>query len=379
MRVMKTTVPRISPLKVLGVVCAGWFVVGAYFQAHSLAANTALATSSSLPEPLPEPLLSRVRSGADKNDFSVAKYESFGFFDDIPVREWDLLKARVEHVYPNVKGSVQALKRNKFVRAGDFYQEHYEPDFACRHERRIGQLGDGGKWVCDPHRLQAKPDCLVYSVGSEGDASFEMAVKKEIGAHCEIHTFDMGNYKAAVEKSGSHFHQWGIAANSTNNGISYTGPDKRQARGVFKTLRQTMDELNHTGRIIDLFKIDCEYCEWEVFPAFFEEGVHLNQILIELHAFGKPLPMPQSVNFFESMFNNGYVIFHKEVNIKYWSGEAIEFAFLKLRKDFFANMKNLVAKQTPAQIAAQERAHREAMMLANRQAAGRPRAMIRHP
>ena len=50
------------------------------------------------------------------------------------------------------------------------------------------RLGDGGKWVCDPHRITEQKDCLVYSVGSNNDFSFEMAVLKDIGPHCEIHT-----------------------------------------------------------------------------------------------------------------------------------------------------------------------------------------------
>ena len=57
------------------------------------------------------------------------------------------------------------------------FQNNYEPEFGSRHERRVGRLGDGGKWICDPHRLrptttkvesslQEQPQpCLVYSVG----------------------------------------------------------------------------------------------------------------------------------------------------------------------------------------------------------------------
>ena len=121
----------------------------------------------------------------EDDDFALAAYESYGFLDDISTREWKLLKQRVRDVHPNTLGEVTAaqLAMMKNLRASDFYQDYYEPEFACRHERRVGQRGDGGKWVCDPHRLQAKPDCLVYSVGSEGDASFERAVRDEIGNH----------------------------------------------------------------------------------------------------------------------------------------------------------------------------------------------------
>ena len=50
---------------------------------------------------------------------------------------------------------------------------------------RIGQ-GDGGKLVCDLRRLK-QDDCLVFSIGSKGDFSFETEILK-INSKCEIHT-----------------------------------------------------------------------------------------------------------------------------------------------------------------------------------------------
>ena len=36
-----------------------------------------------------------------------------------------------------------------------------------------GRIGDGGKWVCGMRMLQEMKHCLVYSLGSQGDTSFE--------------------------------------------------------------------------------------------------------------------------------------------------------------------------------------------------------------
>ena len=53
----------------------------------------------------------------------------------------------------------------------------------------MGKLGDGGKWICDPHRIrEEQEECLVYSVGSNNDFSFEQAILEVVGEHCEIHT-----------------------------------------------------------------------------------------------------------------------------------------------------------------------------------------------
>merc|ERR1719313_1874251 len=91
----------------------------------------------------------------------------------------------------------------------DFWREwlhaHHFPSFACPLAERLGASGDGGKWVCDPDRIAElaavdpggegrdrsalQPSaCLVYSFGSNGEASFERAVHKRL-PECEIHTF----------------------------------------------------------------------------------------------------------------------------------------------------------------------------------------------
>ena len=131
---------------------------------------------------------------SDFGNFDVAKRESLGFFDDIPSRTWDRMREKVQEMSPNFnefflpyqEGRPKHYDRVK--KPGNFYQNNYEPDFVCQHERRIGKLGDGGKWICDPHRIRDQEDCLVYSVGSNDDFSFEQSVLNEIGHHCEIHT-----------------------------------------------------------------------------------------------------------------------------------------------------------------------------------------------
>jgi len=74
-------------------------------------------------------------------------------------------------------GGIQDLKENKDKY---FWQKNYEPTLSCMFQRRMGARGDGGKWVCDPHRIQ-KNDCLVYSIGSSSDYTFETAVVNTLG------------------------------------------------------------------------------------------------------------------------------------------------------------------------------------------------------
>eukprot|EP00588_Corethron_pennatum_P010073 CAMPEP_0194271106 /NCGR_PEP_ID=MMETSP0169-20130528/4976_1 /TAXON_ID=218684 /ORGANISM="Corethron pennatum, Strain L29A3" /LENGTH=332 /DNA_ID=CAMNT_0039013383 /DNA_START=153 /DNA_END=1148 /DNA_ORIENTATION=+ len=263
-------------------------------------------------------------SSSDLEDFELAYAESLGFFNDVSSAHWKKLKEKVKWQSPNYNpwslphiNEDTGKERTNDWRAKHpayFYTMHYHPDFVCQHERRIGQLGDGGKYVCDPHRIKEKETCLVYSVGSNDDFTFEEAVQKEIGAHCEIHTFDFGNYAAGAQKAGVHYHQVGLGIDD---------PPK------FKSLSTIVKELGHEGRTIDIFKIDCEGCEWATSKEWFLANVTMRQIQVELH---KP-DVQITPKFFDLMYQNNYVITHKEPNILY-PGSA-EYAFLKLSTPFF--------------------------------------------
>lgn len=284
---------------------------------------------------------------------SLLSYQqSYGFFDDILDEDWQKLQHKVKMMHPNTNGNPYSEKVHS---PRSYFQNHYEPDFVCQHERRIGLLGDGGKWVCDPHRLSPRtnkmlfpllddedplvtgqpqtPACLVYSIGSNGEPSFEIGIRDTIGPHCEVHTFDFDHFPHLEGMNiGATFHQWGLTGD-----VSQTsqGPGEVGKR-IFKTLYQTLEELGHIGRPIDIFKIDCEGCELSIFNDFYLPGIDLRQILVELHSSGGDDGNLKNAipDFFTAMQQNGYVIFHKEFNIEY-SDHAIEYCFLKLHPDFF--------------------------------------------
>lgn len=70
-----------------------------------------------------------------------------------------------------------------------------------------------------------------------------------------------------------HFHKLGISA-------------KDQADDNTWSLATLMAKLNHTGRQVDVFKIDVEGFEYEVFPALLADPAaplkHVRQLLIEV-------------------------------------------------------------------------------------------------
>ena len=193
------------------------------------------------------------------------------------------------------------------------------------------QPGDGPKWVCNPHRIaetakdrkrSGEAKCLVYSIGSNGDFTFETGLYDILGKTlCEIHVFDPKDFSSAVPSTIApmvHFHSWGIVGS------------KDPTAHNFKTLKQTVDLLGHKGKTVDIFKIDCEGCEWQTFQDWFHVDLDIRQILVEVHH------VPENANdFFETLQDEGFVTFHKEPNTKYSGGMCQEYAFLKLDPYFF--------------------------------------------
>jgi len=197
-----------------------------------------------------------------------------------------------------------------------FWQTHYEPSFSCLLEERIGYQGEGGKWVCDPSKIRAQETCLVYSIGSHGQYDFEEAVHNSISSKCEIHTVDMKPWNEYTKHAPPGY---------VTYHVNKIGPAPDTPIDALVTT------LGHTGREIDIFKIDCEGCEWATYKSWFGGGVHIRQILVEIHGTGGGHGAHE---FFNTLFDMGYVVFHKEPNTLGCDGNCIEYAFVKLNPKF---------------------------------------------
>jgi hypothetical protein len=186
-------------------------------------------------------------------------------------------------------------------------------------------------------RDESHPGCLVYSIGSQGDFSFELGMQREVGVGvCEYHIFDMGDYEKDMPKQleNAHYHKWGLKKQDRK---STELPKPGQE---FYGLKDTVKMLGHENvGAIDVFKIDCEGCEWTTFDAWLQPDMpDLKQILIEIH---KP-PADIATYFFDTLQASGYARFHKEVNIICPEAGATEYSFIKLSKDFFPESKLVV-------------------------------------
>jgi hypothetical protein len=217
---------------------------------------------------------------------------------------------------------------------GVFWQVHYEPSFSCVGERRIGNAGEGGKWICDPHILKANilngGSCLVYSIGSHGQYDFEEAVHSQLSPSCEIHTIDMlhwTNYTKHPPPPHVTYHVGRVGSPPEDKPIS-----------------TFMNALGHRSRVIDILKIDCYGCELQSYSSWFGEGIYIRQLLVTFH--GTEWDAIHSL--FGVLFKLGYVVFHKEpscmrvVSFKAkgshkgpkMNPKCFEYAFLKMSAHF---------------------------------------------
>ena len=312
------------------------------------------------------------------SEFSLAYYQSYGFFDDIPTDEWQQIRSIAK------SGGMTSSPRTTFDPRYDgsddddtfwnsmpsnlFYGYNYDPNFSCRSEVRIGGQGDGPKFVCDPHRLKhaatlnwrmlegsnggnekghisVNRHCLVYSVGSGGNFKFEIGLQEFLEENrCDIHVFDGTDYSASIpEDMDIHFHNWGLRRDRGPNTNDDFSPDENMAfpqsqkiiTAKHMSLSQIMKMLGHSGEVLDILKIDCEGCEWKTYMDWLGDSSVQSprQVLIEVHR----SPAPFTRTFFNEMKNHGYVTFHKEPNLPGCPrGDCIEYGFLKLHPDFYS-------------------------------------------
>jgi hypothetical protein len=227
-------------------------------------------------------------------------------------------------------------KRNRNIeKRSEFFIKNWEPTLHCAFAQRIGNVGDGGKWVCDVYKLEAISYVpLIYSLGSNGDFSFEQSLK-EVLPLSEIHTFDNKNYTCPSDVCTFHL------ASLDDGKIDGT-----------KSLKTVIEELGHTQRQIEILKIDIEGSEYLMLEEFFRDSQNTNsdtgneqkgtqipyirQILIEIHLaaeLGDEIAI-RANELFELLRSNNYAIFHKEPNL-YFPDFATEYAFIRLNRAFF--------------------------------------------
>eukprot|EP00123_Amoebidium_parasiticum_P021160 comp6263_c0_seq1/m.2082 comp6263_c0_seq1/g.2082 ORF comp6263_c0_seq1/g.2082 comp6263_c0_seq1/m.2082 type:complete len:365 (-) comp6263_c0_seq1:610-1704(-) len=132
--------------------------------------------------------------------------------------------------------------------------------------KKMGTL-EGGKWICTD--LLEKEPCLIYSLGSNNEFSFEEVMLAN--TPCEMHTFDCTSTPKVLSPK-HHFHSICIGD------LKQSTSDRK-----FMPLDDIKKMLNHPK--IDLLKMDIEAFEFDVFAGWSPEMVNSLplQLSFEMH------------------------------------------------------------------------------------------------
>ncbi|XP_046451527.1 uncharacterized protein LOC124199654 [Daphnia pulex] len=137
---------------------------------------------------------------------------------------------------------------------------------------------DGHKAIClDQSISPVYGNCLVYSFGIGNQWSFDESM-----AHfgCNVYSFDpsMGD-NDHDESQNIHFYNLGLAA---QDGII---PSKQWKMKTASSVYQMLIH-RHGPVLIDVFKMDIEFFEWEVIPQMMHSGFLakiVKQLAVEIH------------------------------------------------------------------------------------------------
>ncbi|KAK9840632.1 hypothetical protein WJX81_005767 [Elliptochloris bilobata] len=140
-------------------------------------------------------------------------------------------------------GTMLAASSGHLARFWDVWAPFYDCPFV---RERIGKIGDGGKYLCGVSSLLQRPGCLVFSIGSNGETSFEEAILDS--TPCEVHTWDHtldeAKKQVVLSVTGIKLHQIGLAGESS------------AVRADMMTLTAMLTELQRHW--IDVLKMDIE-------------------------------------------------------------------------------------------------------------------------
>ncbi|GMR61132.1 hypothetical protein PMAYCL1PPCAC_31327, partial [Pristionchus mayeri] len=166
---------------------------------------------------------------------------------------------------------------------------------ACLGRVRVGSIADGGKWMCSPWRVPE--NCVIYSLGSLGDISFEMEMNELTNKRCSILTSDMNeppqNIAKTLHDHGIKFVKGKIAASTNENEAEHTIDHLMTANGHEK---------------IDVLKMDIEGSEFTVLPEFMKKH-KVCQLLVEIH------DMQRLAWLLREIANIGYLLINYEINL----------------------------------------------------------------
>ena len=226
-----------------------------------------------------------------------------------------------------------------------------QPVFECPLDlvktRGVRLRWDGGKWMCGLSFLGRARPCVVYSIGSNFDDTFESDVQRLVrtaraGTGCDVEIYDptleakkYGSIKVkgfreklARDRTGS-LHLIGLSGDA---GGAVLRDNKRQELPML-TLPQMLSSNNHT--CVDVLKIDVDGAESSTLRATDWSSMCIGMLLLEHHGrniqkiTGKAYTIAHALANVRRLEQAGLLLYSQEVVCPYCDG-ATELAFVNV-------------------------------------------------
>uniref|UniRef100_A0AC35GB76 Methyltransferase domain-containing protein n=1 Tax=Panagrolaimus sp. PS1159 TaxID=55785 RepID=A0AC35GB76_9BILA len=199
------------------------------------------------------------------------------------------------------------------------------PEVFCKDLIRIGRVGDGGKWICNPTAMLNWPKCNIYSLGTYNDPSFEEDFQTFLSNKCKLRCVDKDEQNPDTIKRIEDV-----------NGVfkkAFIGSKTNASENMLK-FSNLLSEFR--DRRIDILKIDIEGGEFDIIDELV--SVPMCQILIEVH--GKTAE--QTLELLQALSKNGFYLFSYEVN-GFWH-ELSEYSFIHEKCFTLFNIQTVYGK-----------------------------------
>lgn len=200
--------------------------------------------------------------------------------------------------------------------------EVFGPEINCPSMRKVGGLGENGKWICGVGTFLEAPDCVVYIFGTNGREDFAKDLVSI--TNCQVHIFDPflpPDVKSRFKKLDERilFHDLTVAGSSGMR-IVFDG-DNGVEEIQTKELSEIMQELGHDW--VDVFTADVDGDLWEWFAWMFQNSwkieqqgkvaFPLGQIMLNVVSNGRSHDVSQLIG---TLMQMGFRIFHTEPNFR---------------------------------------------------------------
>ncbi|KAF1756038.1 hypothetical protein GCK72_012491 [Caenorhabditis remanei] len=169
----------------------------------------------------------------------------------------------------------------------DFYRK-MKMEAYCGQKERIGEKGDGGKYVCNPKKV--KKDCTLMSLGLNNQIGYDKHIFEVTGGQCRILGADVDPQNQKTQDSYAKI-----------NGELFAGK--------IPTDLPISRMLEKSGRKeVELLKIDIEKGEFTALEPLIRD-YFVCQIFIEIH--GTP---SEHLKMLQTMGKYGFRIFNVDEN-----------------------------------------------------------------